>query len=831
MLFSQLSFAADETTFFDVPMDNVYHDSVEYLKSISVVEGYSNGEYRPDQKINRAEFLKIVMETKGIIEEGADCYPDVKNDWFAPYVCKATELGFVKGYENGNFDPGKTINFAEASKIVANVLDLTMEKEDESMWFKNYVYALEDQFAIPTSILSFNQELSRGDMAEIIFRLDNRLRDKKSNTFDSISQGKVANYDMDTMQNFRSCSALAANMAQAPNYRYDMMYDPVVLPPSAVSAVPTAGVVKSAAEISDNSVSADEGSADFSTTNVQVAGVDEADIVKTDGEYIYVLKGDTVRVVSAVPASNLEEVSEVSFDDSDFYPTDMYVDNNRLVVIGTSYAPSIYPYAVSEPALKDVSFGGTVSKVLVYDITDQTNIEFLREVEVEGDYTSSRKIDGIVYLVAHKYNYYYEPMPFLDEAYVPKFIDSAEGGSVLPVAGCADVSYVPGPNYDSSFMVIMGIPVDDVKAKVSKEVVLGAGYNIYASLDNLYVAQDRYYWNGYWGNSSGEETVVHKFSLSGTDIKYEGNGVVPGTILNQFSMDEYDGHFRIATTKGDVWNTVNPATNNVYVLDDNMEMVGKLEGLAPGESIYSMRFMGGKGYMVTFKKIDPLFVLDLSNHSDPKVLGKLKIPGFSDYLHPYDENHVIGFGKDTVEPDAVDLENRGLDFAWYQGMKIAMFDVTDVENPIELHKVVIGDRGTYSELLYNHKALLFDKSRDLMAFPVTVYELPESVKNDPNADKSAYGDPVFQGAYVYNVTVENGFDLKGTISHYADGEIANKSGYYWSGTSDIQRILYIGNYLYTVSKDTIVSHKNTDLSDVGSVELGGSDSNNYDYLY
>ena len=174
-------------------------------------------------------------------------------------------------------------------------------------------------------------------------------------------------------------------------------------------------------------------------------------------------------------------------------------------------------------------------------------------------------------------------------------------------------------------------------------------------------------------------------------------------------MDEYEQHFRIATTTRQVWDSDKMSSNNVYILDDELDVVGELEDLAPGEKIYSVRFMGKKGYIVTFKKIDPLFVIDLSDHSNPLVLGKLKIPGYSDYLHPYDENHLIGIGKDTVEAADELTESRGLDFGWYQGVKMAIFDVTDVENPIELHKVVIGDRGTDSPVLYDHKAFLFDR--------------------------------------------------------------------------------------------------------------------------
>jgi len=220
--------------------------------------------------------------------------------------------------------------------------------------------------------------------------------------------------------------------------------------------------------------------------------------------------------------------------------------------------------------------------------------------------------------------------------------------------------------------------------------------------------------------------------------------------------------------------------------------------------------------MVTFKKVDPLFVIDVADPNNPKILGKLKIPGYSDYLHPYDENHIIGFGKDTVEAEEDLVEQRGLDFAWYQGMKIALFDVTDVEAPKELFKEIIGDRGTESELLRNHKALLFDREKNLLAFPVTVHEIKDKEKVEGNS----YGEPVFQGAYVYSLDTTNGFQLKGKITHHEDDEAFLKSGYYFhGGENSIDRIIYISDYLYTISQRLIKASSMDNIEEVNSVEL------------
>jgi len=282
-------------------------------------------------------------------------------------------------------------------------------------------------------------------------------------------------------------------------------------------------------------------------------------------------------------------------------------------------------------------------------------------------------------------------------------------------------------------------------------------------------------------------------------------------------MDEHENTFRVATTIGQTWGGIdgsaqNASTNNLYILNMDMEHVGKVEALAPGETIYSVRFMGDRAYMVTFQKVDPLFVIDTSNPRSPKVLGKLKIPGYSDYLHPFDENHIIGFGKEAVEA-------KEGNFAWYQGMKLALFDVTDPTNPKELFKEQIGDRGTESPLLHNHKALLFDKERGLLSFPVTVAKIPDNQKT-PGNEANAYGSPVFQGAYVYSLSLKDGFDLKGTITHYDDSDAFLKAGNYWyNGGRDVQRIVRIGESLLTVSNASVRSHSYPAVKEQGKVEL------------
>ncbi|MDX9970579.1 MAG: beta-propeller domain-containing protein [Candidatus Gracilibacteria bacterium] len=807
--------------FMDVSSESEFYSAIWDLKDSGVVQGYADGTFKPENSINRAEFTKILVLASKRTVSGLNCFDDVNEQWYAPYICTAKEAGLVDGYSDGKFRPEQDINFAEASKIISNTFGLIKEDTDPNQWFKNYVLSLEDYSAIPTSVLSFDKKITRAEMAEMMYRVKNGYTQKAYNTFESVSRGEVAKIDTVNARNFRSCEQIQAVMSRPDysSYYYADDYDMEDLLPLASPSEEMTGD----SAVTEQSKSA-ENESDYSETNVQVEGVDEADIVKTDGEYIYVLKGNTVRVVDARPASSMKEVSFVEFPVEDFYPSDMYVSGDRLVVTGSYYGSMPVPLAEdvdAKIAVMPPYYSEDLSKVFVYDILNKTDIKLFRDFEVQGSTLSSRKIGDMLYLVTNKYQYYYYPYYNAPISPVPMYKDSSVGESDY-VAECSDIAYLPGVRSENRFLMVFGIPVDDAEKEVVKNTVVASGDQIYASTKNLYVAESR--WGGDFrimGDiiSNEEKTVVHKFSLSPDEIDYKGNGEVPGSVLNQFSMDENGDFFRLATTK-DRWGE---STNNIYVLDGSLNMYGKLEGVAPGERIYSVRFMGDRAYMVTFKETDPFFVIDLKDNSKPSILGELKIPGFSDYLHPYDENHIIGFGKDTLPSGDSDWVG-----AWYQGMKVAMFDVTDVNNPKEMHKIVIGDRGTYSELLYNHKALLFDKEKEIMAFPVSLSLIPESEKN-ASTPAWTYGETVYQGAYVYKVSLENGFELKGRATHLTEAEMADKYSYAWYGDSAVNRILYIGDTVYTVSKNFVKAHNMADMRDISSAKLGGY-TNYWNYL-
>lgn len=567
--------------------------------------------------------------------------------------------------------------------------------------------------------------------------------------------------------------------------------------------------------------SPDSAEPSYSTTNIQVEGVDEADLVKTDGNYIYQVNGDKVLIVKAVPPGQMALAASIQFDDKAFSPLELYVDGNTLIVIGSCYEPTSNGSANAKirpeiyPPIR--SFQST--RAIIYNIADKTNIVKTRELELEGSYLSSRKVGSSFYLLATKYINYYSIQNGEDSA-TPSWRDSAQGGDLV-AEKLGDIRYFPdciSPNY----LMVAALDINSPGSPADIHTYLGSGDQVYASQDNLYITiqknndpvvalpQVRMVYQTPTYNTS-----IYKFELQPGKVQYINTGSVPGHILNQFSMDENQGYFRIATTSGETWaNNQYTSSNNIYVLDQNLQVCGKIENIAPGERIYSTRFMGDRAYMVTFQQVDPLFVLDLKDPANPVILGKLKIPGYSDYLHPYDENHIIGFGKDTVVTKGWNGESQ----AFYQGMKIALFDVTDVNNPVEMSKAVIGDRGTDSELLQNHKALLFSADKSLIAFPVSVMEVENQAATQP-PNIPAYGTFAFQGLYVYNIDLTNGLQYRGRISHFSDEDYLKAGDVSYNSDKNVERGLYIGDTLYSLSQAMIKANSISDLSEISSLIL------------
>lgn len=586
-----------------------------------------------------------------------------------------------------------------------------------------------------------------------------------------------------------------------------------------LSAMPTAGG-------SDNKSKMDS-PADYSKTNLQVEGVDEADIVKTDGAYIYQVNRQRIIIARAYPAEDMKITGTLDYgkeDFSGFSPQEIYVDENRLIVIGQANTP-VYKSGNAGAMVYPPHWNRESTRAIIYDIADKSNIKHLRELELGGRYVSSRKIGRSFYLIANK-NIFFYPGREIDEPR-PMYRDTAVQEGFIEI-DYPEIRCFPD-FVEPDYLIVSGLNLDRQEQKASISSYLGSGENVYASTENLYVALTTYAHRimtggaealpGPWYPNYVNDTQIYRFKLDDGSLTYTGKGEVPGSVLNQFSMDEYKNYFRVATTLGESWRTDEfTSRNNLYVLDSDLKPAGKIEGIAPGERIYSVRFTGDRAYMVTFKNVDPFFVLDLSDPRQPAVLGALKIPGYSDYLHPYDQNHVIGFGKDTVEIGAKGGRGDNGSMAFYLGMKMALFDVTDVRNPVEMFREDIGDRGTDSELLQNHKALLFSKDKNLLAFPVRVMETG-STGNATGSPIPGYGHFTFQGAYIYNLDLANGFVLKGRLTHLTEEDYLKAGSYWYDSEKNIERILYINENIYTLSKGMIKANRLENLREAGGVVI------------
>jgi uncharacterized secreted protein with C-terminal beta-propeller domain len=385
----------------------------------------------------------------------------------------------------------------------------------------------------------------------------------------------------------------------------------------------------------------------------------------------------------------------------------------------------------------------------------------------------------------------------------PKYYDSATNSDMKAV-DYKEIQYFPDSKA-TNYTMIAAFDLDQPNKEATVATYLGSGDQMYMSKKNIYIAVQNAFEQPVEDMTKmvAPDTNIYKFSVDGMNVKFHSSAEVEGTVLNQFSMDEHDGYFRLVTTKGYAWDETQPSTNQLFILDDRLKVTGKLEQLARGERIYSARFMGDRIYMVTFKETDPLFAIDAKDPNHPKVLGELKIPGFSNYLHPYDENHLIGFGQDTKIVD--DKNSTTGPRIITDGMKISLFDVTDMNNPKEKFTEIIGGRGTYSPLNYDHKALLFNKKTNMYAFPISVYRNHETNEYEQIFE--------FQGAYVYNIDPMNGIQLKSKLTHVKDLPIYEEYG------TGITRMVYIGENLYALSPDKITAHDMKDFKQLGELSL------------
>ena len=572
-----------------------------------------------------------------------------------------------------------------------------------------------------------------------------------------------------------------------------------------------------AQESSIDSTVTTQSTKEYSTTNIQVENVDEADITKTDGDYIYSLSEDKVIITDVKDETQIKIVAEIDSKNSNTIPSDLILYHDKLIVISEEIkTTSSYYYSYNN---------SNTTMVSVYDISNKEQPKEIKNYQLEQPYYTSRCIDGRLYVISSGYlkeendeivTYYYEDGKQIDPGY--KSIKRIKG-------------------IDTTDQTILSmLDLNNMNESVKVNSYLMDVQNAYVSENNIYLLEEKYEGSytsapkissifGFYGilgafvddneYDYGTYTYIYKFNLlEDGSIQYDKKAKEKGQTINQFSIDEYEENLRVAL--------YNNEGSRIVIFNNEMEKIGETEKLAEGEKMYSSRFLGNKAYLVTYKTVDPLFVVDLSNPEEPQVLGELKIPGYSTYLHPYDENHLIGIGMQTEEKIYRDSSGRVTSTAAViTGMKMALFDVTDVNNPIQISDTIIGDSRTTSAILTNHKALLFSKEKQLLAIPVNNYtedfeiesssdEYESMVKSYTNYKKQY----VSEGYFVYNINLTDGFTLKGTITHEK-----TKSKYSYYNASRLLRGLYIDDNLYTVSEDYIKVNRLDDLQEISQLKI------------
>ena len=560
---------------------------------------------------------------------------------------------------------------------------------------------------------------------------------------------------------------------------------------------------------STESSSSSSNTKDYSTTNIQVENVDEADIVKTDGDYIYSISEDNVIITDAKDPKQPKVVATIQSEDDDI-PEDIILYKDKLVVISTKGNQTQRYYYNNRM--------NTVVKI--YNITSREKPVLTKSYEMYEPYYTSRCIDNVLYVISSG-NLRKED----DKIVVGYNEDNMEKEmSIDKIKYLKDVK-------TTKQTLISTVDLNNETADIKLDSYLMNISNAYISENAIYLLNQKYNndskipikllfgFKGVFGledyyemdSESGYYTEIYKFDIK-ENVEYKAKTKVKGKTINQYSLDEKDNHLRIALYDND--------GSRVAIFDEDLKQIGISDNVAKGEKMYSSRFIGDKVYFVTYKTMDPLFVMDLSNEAKPKVLGKLKIPGYSTYLHPYDENHIIGIGMETKE--IINRNSNGKVIsttAKVVGMKMALFDVSNVNSPVQISSVVIGDSRTTSAILTNPKALLFSKEKSLIAIPVNNYSQDFEVTSSNNYETminnyTKYSKPYnAEGYLVYNINVQDGFKLKGVITH----EKTNATYYY--SNSKLLRGLYIDNNLYTVSETMIKVNELDSLKAVGELKL------------
>jgi inhibitor of cysteine peptidase len=543
-----------------------------------------------------------------------------------------------------------------------------------------------------------------------------------------------------------------------------------------------------------------DGVPSFTGTNVQVQGVDEPDRVKTDGVHLFVSTQDSVSIINAYPPNSTALISKLSFPNANVLGLEIAQGRMMLFVQTSGPAPSV--------------------ELLLYNVSDLASPKLMQNSTIPGSYVAARLADGYVYAVIQQPSYVFNyangqvnataVMPLGFENGVKTQLPAS---SVYCTNNTAQISY---------YTVIPSIRMST--GKESEETILtGPSATIYVSTSNIYVVYtnypDLFSTHGILGDvytggqvtmsdiQQAQNSTILRAAYSNGTVTVAASGVVPGSVLNQFSLDEYNGYFRVATGRFAVVGDSPTRSDDVYVLNMSMNQVSALRNIAPGENIYAVRFVGDIGYVVTFEQIDPLFVISFKDLANPIILSALKVSGYSAYLHPLPGGYLIGVGKDAVPSSMANV-------AFYTGLKLSLFRVFENGTSTQVSKLLIGDRGTDSPVLNDHLAFTFDSTRNITVIPLTLYVVSGN-QTTCSGCAPPYGDPVWQGVYVVQVT-HAGFTILGKVSQYPAGQSFGDSP---NSKLQIDRSVVIGDYLYTISQSEVMVSTLSSFSTVSTVQL------------
>lgn len=551
---------------------------------------------------------------------------------------------------------------------------------------------------------------------------------------------KLINYEMFIIEELRDMEAGAGvPMEDAAEEQLEM-------------AVPEAPASDSSSFVTNSAM--EKGHDDYSTTNTREETVDEADIVKTDGKYIYTCS-PSLAEVKIVRAEDLALCTSIRLDDVATI-SEIYVENGRLTILGaravTGLAEDSEGFYYSEYKTETV--------VRVFDVTDPENPKEAGNVNQEGTYYSSRKVGDYLYLFT---NCRKEKQSVSNvESYVPEV-----NGRLLS----SDSIYLPAERVTGRYLLISSVNLNNPEDIVDAKGILCDSSQIYISHQNIYLMQDRY-------DMNVNQTEIYKFWFYHGMIFSRAVGLVEGNIRDSFCIDEHNGDLRVVTT---AW-TEGGQKSSLYVMDSELQIIGRLEDVAPGEDVRSARLMGDIGYFVTFRQVDPLFCVDLSNPAEPKILGELKVSGFSSYLHPYGEGLMLGVGE---EADS----NTGR----FEGYKISMFDVSHPGQMKELDKVVFKDVSMVG--LHNYKTMFVQPGKNMIGVCL------EEWKSGGNGIR--YQIYRYEEAQGFVKVLDHKLALKDTMLYY---------------NLNFIRALYINDTLYIVSPKEITAFDiNNDFAVTGNL--------------